>query len=157
MEVLSDYKKSGYEKLMISLLAQQVMDYINAREVTDFSFEKEVIKLQKQINPDSKKLAMLRKLRSDNLDDMIKNIEAEIEFIKLNKKLSNLECKKKLFGLGESARVYIFENSKESKEYVFGFEFICTYFGLDPERFRKKIKELRRKQIKELRGLIKES
>jgi len=157
MEILGDCKKDGYEKLMISILTQQIMDYINAREVTDFSFEQEILKLQEQINPDSKKLDTLRKMRSDNLDDMIKNIESEIEFIKLNKKLSKLKHKKQLFGHGENARIYIFENKKESNEYVFGFEFICNYFGLDPEKFRKKIEALRQEHIKKLREVIKEN
>ncbi len=46
----------------------------------------------------------------------------------------------------EVPRAYIFENNKESTEYVFGFNFICTYIGLDPIRLRRKIKEMRTEQ-----------
>jgi len=50
----------------------------------------------------------------------------------------------KAMARGNVAESYIFDNSKSSEEYVFGFKFICRYIEIDPERFRKRIKEKRR-------------
>lgn len=41
------------------------------------------------------------------------------------------------------AKSYIFNDGQESEGYVFGFKFICKYLGLDPERMRNKIKEIK--------------
>ena len=41
-----------------------------------------------------------------------------------------------------SAISYIFEDSQESEEYVFGFKHICHYFGYDHAVMREKIREL---------------
>jgi len=40
-----------------------------------------------------------------------------------------------------NAKEYIFQNDKESNEYVFGFNFVCTHIGLDPNKLRKAIKK----------------
>jgi len=44
----------------------------------------------------------------------------------------------------KKAEIYIFNDLDESEEYVFGFKFICRYIGLDPLRFRKKIKNYKK-------------
>jgi len=44
----------------------------------------------------------------------------------------------------KKAKIYIFNDLDESEEYVFGFKFICRYIGLDPLRFRKKIKNYKK-------------
>ena len=41
-----------------------------------------------------------------------------------------------------SAIAYIFEDSRESEEYVFGFKHITGYFGYDHAVMREKIREL---------------
>ena len=41
-----------------------------------------------------------------------------------------------------SAIAYIFEDSRESEEYVFGFKHICQYFSYDHAIMREKIREL---------------
>ena len=45
-----------------------------------------------------------------------------------------------------SAKRWIFHGGKESALYVTGFEFICTYFNLDPDRMRKKLAEIATKE-----------
>lgn len=42
----------------------------------------------------------------------------------------------------EAARRWIFEETKSSREYVFGFRFICSYIGLDPDTIRNAIKKM---------------
>jgi hypothetical protein len=48
---------------------------------------------------------------------------------------------------GLKARAYIFDDGWESENYVFGFKFICSYIGLDPEKFRTAIRALRKEHI----------
>lgn len=60
-------------------------------------------------------------------------------------------CKRKK----EQAEVYLFDDSKESDDYVLGFKFICKHIGIDPLRFRKKIKSIRKEDIKEILGKAK--
>ena len=38
---------------------------------------------------------------------------------------------------------WIFEQDKASVGYVFSFEFICKWFGLDPNKMRKAIKKIK--------------
>ena len=40
----------------------------------------------------------------------------------------------------EQAHSYIFLDSQESEEYIFGFIFVCQYLGFDPKRLRMAIK-----------------
>jgi len=40
------------------------------------------------------------------------------------------------------AAAWLFDSTKRSEHHVFGFVFTCRYFGIDPERMRKKIKEI---------------
>jgi len=42
----------------------------------------------------------------------------------------------------QRAKCYLFEDTQESKEYVFGFRSICDYFGICPESLREKILQL---------------
>lgn len=44
----------------------------------------------------------------------------------------------------KQAEIYIFNDMDESEEYVFGFKFVCKYIGLDPLRFREKIKNYKK-------------
>jgi len=50
-----------------------------------------------------------------------------------------------------SAGEYIFDDSRDSSEYPFGFIFICKYFGIDVKKSRAAIKALRREMIKKRR------
>ncbi len=43
----------------------------------------------------------------------------------------------------ETARAYIFDDTWYSDNYVFGFKFISRYIGLDPEKFRAAIRQLK--------------
>jgi len=45
-----------------------------------------------------------------------------------------------------SARAYIFINGYYSNNHFFGFDFICRFIGLDPERMRMRIKEKRERK-----------
>jgi hypothetical protein len=48
---------------------------------------------------------------------------------------------------GLTAKAYIFDDTWESENYVFGFIFICSYIGLDPEKFRTAIRALKMEHI----------
>jgi len=52
---------------------------------------------------------------------------------------------------GREAMTYLFDDSKESDNYVFGFNFICRYIGIDPVRFRKAIRALRKENIQAIK------
>ena len=135
------------KNLMTGVLATQIQDYINAREITDFSFMDKIGRLEKEIKRLIRKLVQLKKKQYYN--------EAECTERKIRLKQCDLEIaakhrKKIIVSQGRSAEIYIFENNKESDNYVFGFNFICRHLGLDPERFRKKIRELRLRHIREL-------
>ena len=111
----------GDKKLMTAVLAQVMTDYIQAVKVGGLDFSK---KLKKEI-------AKISKAKKKNCD---------------LKKLRKIE----LMTRGENAKCYIFDDSDESRGYVFGFEFICTYIGLDPGRLRKRIKEKREEFWKDI-------
>lgn len=181
-------KKSGYDNLMTAVLTTQIQDYINAREITDYSLQQEISSTSKKIKSLNKTIESIGIGKTKSLDAMIKNIEKEVRVFLLHKKLARIGSRRTLCVLGERARQYIFEDmqpifkvdditvwDKEKKknvldkkisskiigytksdEYVFGFKFVCSYLGLDPIKFRKKIKELRIKHIKELQSKIKE-
>jgi len=114
---------NGYKNLMTAVLAQQLTDYIKAVKVGRLGFSKEY----------EKELAIMRRARDKDLSPRQRRY-------------------KKTMTRGEEAKYYIFADSKESENYVFGFKFICTYLGLDPERFRQKIKEKREKFWKDIYG-----
>ena len=44
------------------------------------------------------------------------------------------------------AEIYIFRNDKESDEYVFGFNSTCKHIEIDPDKFRKRLKELKERR-----------
>lgn len=46
----------------------------------------------------------------------------------------------KIMSRGQAAKCYIFDDTKASDNYIFGFKFICRYLSIDPERFREKIR-----------------
>jgi hypothetical protein len=114
-------EKDGYKKLMIAVLTQMIIDYIHAIKIGGLNFGK-------MLNKDRIKIKKTGK----------KNCDAEM--------LRNVDTMTR----GEEARYYIFEDFRESEEYVFGFKFICSYIGLDPEKFRKKIKEKREEFWKDI-------
>lgn len=186
--ISSTKKKSGYDHLMTNVLATQVQDYINAKEITNYPLQEEIAKISKRIKTLNKKIGKVGIKKSKSLDEMIANIEKEVKLFLLCEKLNKISNRKTLLGHGEEARRYIFEDiqpvfevndikkwDKEKKKYVldkkisskiigyeksdehvFGFKFICKYLGLDPTRFREKIKELKKKQIKEIQARIKD-
>ena len=53
----------------------------------------------------------------------------------------------KTSGTYKKAKVYIFDDTSESEEYVFGFKFVCKYIGLDPAKFREKIKKYQKNNL----------
>jgi len=44
------------------------------------------------------------------------------------------------------AEIYLFSDTKESENYILGFKNICSYFGYDPVRLRKKLIEYMRRE-----------
>lgn len=105
---------NGEKELMTAVLASILKDYIHAVKVGGLDFSKKLKKEQTKI-------------------DKMKKVNCNPKTLR----------KVELMSRGEDAKHYIFDDSKESEEYVFGFKFICTYIGLDPEKFRKAIKEKR--------------
>lgn len=119
--------KDGYRNLMTSVLAQSMTDYIQAVRVGGLDFR--------------------GKLARDRIEvDRMKKRDCD------TKLLRDIETMTR----GEEAKHYIFNNSNHSEKYVFGFKFICTYLGIDPERFREKIKEKREEFWKDIYKKIKE-
>lgn len=112
---------NGYKKLMTSVLAQAITDYIQAVKVGGLNFSK--------------------RLKKDGVR---------------GKKTSKEKLAIEAMTRGNAAKVYIFDNSMYSEEYVFGFKFICTYLGIDPKKFRKRIKEKREEFWKDIYARIKE-
>lgn len=105
---------NGYKNLMTAVLANVISDYIKAVNVGGLDFSKKL----------KKERVKLKNIKQKDLTSKQKrNIEA--------------------MARGEDAKHYIFDDSDESENYVFGFKFICTFIGLNPEKFRKKIREKR--------------
>ena len=118
---------------MISVLAQAITDYINAVRMGGIDFTE--------------------KLKRDSIEiakEMRKGRRAYV-FMTPKERLAA-----KVMTRGNKAKEYIFLESRESEEYVFGFKFICTYLGIDPERFRKRIKEKREEFWRDIYQKIKE-
>jgi len=63
--------------------------------------------------------------------------------------------KKEAIDRGMRAKYYIFDDPN-SDNYVFGFNFICRYIGLDPDKLKTNIKLLKKKTLKDLYERIKE-
>ena len=135
------------KNLMTSVLATQIQDYINAREMTDFSFMDKIGKLEREIKRLIKKLA---KAEKEKYYTETEDIKWKIRLKQYKLLIASTHRKKTMVSRGRSAEVYIFENNEESDNYVFGFNFICRHLEMDPERFRKKIRELRLQHIREL-------
>lgn len=110
-------------KLMISVLATQIQDYMQAKELTN--------------DIDAEHLKLLQKKQ-------------------MKKNMTGMESR--LAGTltrGREAMIYLFDDSKESDEWVFGFNFICRYIGIDPVRFRRAIRALRKENIQAVRNRAK--
>lgn len=63
------------------------------------------------------------------------------------KKTPREKAKTQTLSRGLKAISYIFDDSWQSENYVFGFKFICKHIGLDPEKFRTAIRALRQQHI----------
>ena len=135
------------KNLMTAVLATQIQSYINAREMTDFSFMAKIEKFEKEITRLLKQLAQAEKKKCCNEAEYA---EQKIRLKQCKLMIAVAHRKKTMVSKGRSAEIYIFENNEESDNYVFGFNFICRYLELDPEKFRKKIRELRLEHIREL-------
>jgi len=135
------------KNLMTAVLTTQIQDYINAREITNFSFVEEVGRLDREI---IKLIRHLVQAKEKEYHNKAEQIEQKIMFKRCELSIAKAHRRKKIASKGRSAEIYIFENNEESDNYVFGFNFICRYLELDPERFRKKIRELRLENIREL-------
>jgi len=116
----------GERKLMVAALAQRIQDYVNAKGESGDRLADEIESLERDI----KKQTYLYVERSET---------------------GKLHRRKRAVRRGVEAEHYIFDNNEESNNYVFGFNFICKTIGLDPNRFRRKIKELRQEKIREFR------
>lgn len=122
-------ERKGYKELMISVLAQAITDYIQAVRVGGINFKEEL----------SNKYIQMSKAKKKDID---------------KKELREIEAMTK----GEEAKCYIFDDDSytESENYVFGFKFICSFIGMDPEKFRKRIKEKREEFWRDIYAKIKE-
>jgi len=111
-----------YENLMIAVLAQAITDYIQAIKVGGLDFSEQL------------------RRRSQGIVDGRTLGQGKEAFIFMSHKE-----KRELTAMsrGNVAKTWIFDHSSVSEEYVFGFEFICSYFGLEPQKFRKRITEKR--------------
>ena len=125
-------ENKGYRALMISVLAQAITDYIQAVRVAGLDFRK--------------------KLKKVSFDLDLTDILQGVKIIRSPKERLDIEAMTR----GEEAKTYIFEDSKEYRVYVFGFTFICTYLGIDPGRFRKRIKEKREEFWRDIYQKVKE-
>jgi len=112
---------NGYKKLMTSVLAQAMTDYIQAVKVGGINFSK--------------------RLEKENFR---------------GKKTSKEKYVIEAMTRGNAAKAYIFDDSRNSEGYVFGFRFISSCLGIDPEKFRKRIKEKREDFWKDIYAKIKE-
>ena len=135
------------KNLMTAVLATQIQDYINAREMTNFSFVQEVGKVEREIK---KLFKHLLQAKEKEYHKEAEHIEQKIMLKRSELSIAKAHRRKEIVLKGRTAEIYIFENNEESDNYVFGFNFICRHLGLEPERFRKKIRELRAKHIREL-------
>lgn len=135
------------KNLMTAVLATQIQDYINAREMTNFSFVEEVRRLEREIK---KLIRHLVQAKEKEYHNEAEHIEQKIMLKRSELSIAKAHRRKKIVLKGRSAEIYIFENNEESDNYVFGFNFISRYLELDPERFRKKIRELRLENIRDL-------
>jgi len=114
-------EKDGYKNLMTAVLTQMITDYIHAIKIGGINFEEKL----------SRDRIEMKKIKKKNCDaKMVRSVNAMTR--------------------GEEAKYYIFEDFEESEKYVFGFKFICSYIGLDPEKFRKRIKEKREEFWKDI-------
>lgn len=107
-------------KLMIAVLACQIQDYMQAKELTN------------DIEAEHLKLLRLKALKK-NMTGVEQRIAGTLT-------------------RGREAMVYLFDESKESDEYVFGFNFICSYIGIDSTRFRNAIRALRKENIQAVKA-----
>jgi len=117
------HKRTAEEKLMISVLTRQIIDYLNSISISEKLYGK-------AIQPSELKLYDGRGKGSG----LKKNKRTKRKYAELNR--------------GQKAEAYIFNNDRNSEFYVFGFKFICKHIGLDPERLRKRIKETKMEQVK---------
>jgi len=104
-------------KLMTSVLATQIQDYLYAKGITD-----------------------------DIEGERARSIQRGIQWI--GKKPSKELRKTAVLTRGLAAMAYIFEDTWESGNYVFGFKFICRCIELEPEKFRIAIRRLKMEHIR---------
>lgn len=61
---------------------------------------------------------------------------------KTKKSKGGKEGDSQMLGYARTAREWILDNSKKSNE-LFGFKFLCRYFGLDPDRMKLRLLEIK--------------
>ena len=105
-----------HRKLMISVLATQIQDYLYAKETAE---NIAAAHMQAVLKGTSRKQRTAKELRRTTM-----------------------------LTRGLKAMSYIFEDTWESENYVFGFKFICRYIELEPEKFRKAIWALKREHVR---------
>ncbi len=148
---------------MIGVLSQIIHDYMSAREITNLNFRR----LAKKERLKKARLNFIQGYRKLQIHKFIghkKNLEFGAEELKLFLKIlgSYYRLKyriqkkirgQKTLGRGRLAEIYLFDDSYESDNYVFGFSYICRYIGLDPKRMRQKIREIKQEQIEGIRKI----
>lgn len=132
----------GYREIMVAVLTQQIKDYINAVRIVG---EPAAIEIEKRKLDVKYGVSTKHKGRFQN----VKCTES--------KAMTRREKKDRLiFTRAYQAGLYIFDETEDSRGYIFSFAMICKVLGLDPERMRMRIRELRSEKITELDALIKE-
>lgn len=156
-------RRSPEEKLMIGVLSQMIQDYMAAREITDFSFRRLIRKTRKS----RARMSFIKNYRIMQAQKFIETAKSQEfghvelqQFFKILASLSRLKYtigirtrKLKMLSIGLNAYHYIFIDNWESDNYIFGFNFICRYIGLDPKRMRDKVREIKQEQIKGIRKI----
>lgn len=118
-DVIRDFKASDSRcrKLMISVLATQIQDYLRAKEITEHLEDAHYVAISKR----------------------------------RDKKTGREQRMTSTLTRGLAAQSYIFDDTWDSENYVFGFKFICSYIELDPTKFREAIRDLKREDIRDAR------
>lgn len=140
-----------------------IHDYMAAREITDYSFRRQIRKKKRSrarmtfiLNhriQQAQRFMETAKSQTFGEDDLRVFFKILASALRLKKAILNSRRESKLLTRGQMAYQYIFIDNEESDNYQFGFNFICRYIGLDPERLRERIREIKQEQIQGIRKI----
>ncbi len=142
---------------MIGVLAQMIQDFMAARELTDYGFKR----MSRKGRLSKTRLRFIMNHRKENLQKIIRAPSPDLgqylrqlnSYFRLRQTISSSKRKQKMLSHGQAAYQYIFLDDYESDNYVLGFNYICRYIGLDPDRLRDRIGEIKQDQIKGIRKI----